>query len=74
MLTPILFGSSQRQTMLKRIIYIDREGERMDIIARIIARKSKVIIIKPDDFDFEITIPRGAVTSIEDPKIEKDEK
>ena len=44
----------------------------MNIVARIIARKSKAIIIKPDDFDYEISIPRGAVSCIEDPKIEKE--
>ena len=54
-------------TMLKRIIYTDREGERMDIVARIIKRKSKVIIIKPDDYDYEIPIPNGAVESISEP-------
>jgi hypothetical protein len=58
--------------MLKRIIYTDKEGNPMDIVARIIARKSKVIIIKPEDYDYEIPIPRGAVIGIEEPKIEKD--
>lgn len=60
--------------MLKRVIYINKEGERMDIVARIIARKSKIIIIKTDDCDCEIPIPRGAVELIEDPKIVKNEK
>ena len=60
--------------MIKRIIYLDKEGNRMDIIARIIKRKSKSIIIKPDDYDYEITIPCGAVESIRDPKeMEEDE-
>jgi hypothetical protein len=60
--------------MLKRIVYTDKAGNRMDLVARIIARKSKVIIIKPDDYDFEIPIPRGAVESVSEPKIEQDEK
>jgi hypothetical protein len=59
---------------LKRIIYIDKEGNRMDIVARIIARKSKVVIIKPDDFDFEIPIPRGAIKEISDPVKENVDK
>lgn len=58
--------------MLKRIIYTDKEGNRMDLVVRILKRKSKVIIIKPDDYDFEIPIPRGAVERIEDPEIGKE--
>jgi hypothetical protein len=59
--------------MLKRIIYTDKEGNKMDIVARIIKKKSKVIIIKPDDYDYEIAIPRGAVDSIADNLVEKDD-
>jgi hypothetical protein len=60
--------------MLQRIIYIDKEGNKMDIVARIIKKKSKVIIIKPDDYDFEIPIPRGAVDSISEPVKTEEEK
>jgi hypothetical protein len=56
--------------MLQRVIYIDKEGERMDIVARVIRRRSKEIVIKIEDYEYPITIPRGAVESISDPKIE----
>lgn len=59
---------------MKRILYIDREGNDMDIVATIVKRKSKAIVIRIEDHPFDIVIPNGAVTSISEPVKESDEK
>ena len=54
--------------MLKRIKYINKDGQPYDMVLDLIRKKSKDIVVRRIDDNFEFTIPRKAVESITDPE------
>lgn len=58
--------------MLQRITYINKAGETISLIARIVCKRSKTIVIRLPDDDFNREIDRNSVESITEAKYETD--
>ena len=58
----------------QRIKYINKAGEPYDMVLKIIKKQSKVIIVMNPEDESIISIPRGAVISISEDKMETEEK
>ena len=54
-----------------RIKYITKDGERYDLVLKIVKKLSKVIIVRNPDDGHEFMIQRNAVESISDIQNEK---
>jgi hypothetical protein len=51
----------------QRIVYINKAGNRMDVVLQIVKKLSKVIIVKDTEGNLIAPIPRNSVESISDP-------
>jgi hypothetical protein len=55
---------------LQRIIYVNKAGESISLVAKIVCKRSKTIVIRLPDEDFNREIDRKSVDDITEAKIE----